>query len=100
MCTIVLAQVRRFALRGTYCSDGIVNLCPKGRYGSSIGSSVSTCTGWCPAGHYCPAGTAEPFHVTWVIMQLVLHGTVQLVLERETLQCLAMMHESAVLRPD
>lgn len=48
-------------LPGTFCSDGIVNLCPKGRYGSKSGSSVATCTGWCPSGHYCPAGTSEPF---------------------------------------
>jgi hypothetical protein len=45
---------------GTYCSDGIVNLCPKGRYGDTNGQSVSTCTGWCPPGHYCVAGTSKP----------------------------------------
>lgn len=48
-------------LPGTYCSDGVVNLCPKGRYGDTRGSSVSSCTGWCPSGHYCPAGTSKPF---------------------------------------
>lgn len=52
---------QKVCLPGTYCSDGVVNLCPKGRYGVSEGSSVPTCTGWCPAGHYCPAGTSEPF---------------------------------------
>ena len=45
---------------GTYCSNGIVNLCPKGRYGSSSGQSVPSCTGWCPPGFYCPAGTSNP----------------------------------------
>jgi len=45
---------------GTYCSDGIVNLCPKGRFGSSPGQSVPTCTDWCPPGHYCPPGTSLP----------------------------------------
>ncbi len=45
---------------GTYCSDGIVNLCPKGRFGSSPGQSVPTCTDWCPPSHYCIAGTSKP----------------------------------------
>jgi len=47
-------------LPGTFCSDGIVNLCPKGRFGSTAGQSVPTCTGWCPPGHYCEAGTSSP----------------------------------------
>jgi hypothetical protein len=51
---------QNICLAGTFCTDGIVNLCPKGRYGAYAGQSVSTCTGWCPAGHYCPAGTSEP----------------------------------------
>lgn len=45
---------------GTFCENGIVNLCPKGRYGSSPSQSVSICTGWCPPGHFCPPGTSLP----------------------------------------
>jgi hypothetical protein len=47
-------------LPGTFCENGIVNLCPKGRYGDKSGESVPTCAGWCPPGHYCPAGTSVP----------------------------------------
>jgi len=51
-------------LPGTFCQNGIVNLCPKGRYGDKAGESVPTCTGWCPPGHYCPPGTSAPLPCT------------------------------------
>jgi len=47
-------------LRGTFCENGIVNLCPKGRYGDKPGAAVKTCSGWCSPGFYCPAGTSDP----------------------------------------
>lgn len=46
---------------GTYCdADGIMQFCPKGRFGSSSGLMVQACTGWCPSGFFCLAGTSKP----------------------------------------
>jgi hypothetical protein len=34
--------------------------CPAGYYGSVAGLADSTCSGLCPAGYYCPAGSVNP----------------------------------------
>lgn len=46
--------------RGTFCTDGLVQPCPRGRYGDAIGLTDSVCTQICPAGFYCPEGSPEP----------------------------------------
>ena len=51
---------QQVCLPGTFCENGIVHLCPKGRYGDQSGAAVKTCSGWCPPGFYCPAGTSNP----------------------------------------
>lgn len=42
---------------GSYCKQGVALPCPVGTYGSSPGLSSPLCSGLCPAGRYCPAGT-------------------------------------------
>ena len=42
---------------GHYCIDGIKTACPAGRYGQTRRISSETCTGPCPAGYVCPAGS-------------------------------------------
>jgi hypothetical protein len=46
---------------GTYSESGarVCSLCPSGRFGSSSGLTSSACTGTCPAGYTCGAGTAN-----------------------------------------
>lgn len=44
---------------GFWCSGGVRTPCPIGRYGSTSGLTVGTCTGECDAGFYCPAGSAS-----------------------------------------
>jgi hypothetical protein len=45
---------------GYYCTSGVRQLCPAGRYGSSSGLSSSTCTGACDTGGFlCPAGSTK-----------------------------------------
>ena len=43
--------------RGTYCLNGVRYLCPSGRFGSTLRSWNSSCSGLCTAGYYCPAGS-------------------------------------------
>ena len=45
---------------GHYCSGGVKVQCPAGTFGNSPGLSTAACDGPCPAGYYCPAGTAGP----------------------------------------
>ena len=45
---------------GTYCEGGVPFLCPRGKYGSTLGLADPTCSAWCPVAHYCPVGTAFP----------------------------------------
>lgn len=45
---------------GSYCKKGVAVLCPKGRFGQSPGMSSPMCSDWCPAGTYCPPGSARP----------------------------------------
>jgi hypothetical protein len=49
---------------GYYCVDGIKTICPAGRFGNSLGLSDANCTGICPEGFYCPAGSANPFELS------------------------------------
>lgn len=44
---------------GAYCTDGVINDCPAGRYGSSNRLSDAGCSGPCQKGHYCPAGSTS-----------------------------------------
>ena len=46
--------------RGHYCDNGMKFLCPEGSYGNSTGIFERRCTGFCPAGFYCPEGSIEP----------------------------------------
>jgi hypothetical protein len=47
---------------GTYSSGGATSCsqCPSGKYGSTAGLNTSACSGPCPAGSFCPVGTASP----------------------------------------
>jgi hypothetical protein len=45
--------------KGFYCRQGIRIRCPEGTYGDAEGLSASTCSGWCPAGFFCPFATAD-----------------------------------------
>ena len=45
---------------GHYCTNGEKRECPAGYYGSTVKLSSATCTGLCPEGYYCPAGTSDP----------------------------------------
>ena len=45
---------------GSYCANGLKTPCPRGRYGATSGLSTRVCTAPCPAGFYCPVGTAVP----------------------------------------
>ena len=46
---------------GSYCIQGVIRDCPKGRYG--IGSRLTTpeCSGLCAVGHYCPRGSTTRY---------------------------------------
>jgi hypothetical protein len=45
---------------GSYCSgDGTKIKCPSGTIGDAEGLTSSACHGLCPAGYYCPVGSAE-----------------------------------------
>lgn len=43
--------------RGAYCVDGVLNLCPAGRFGSEEQMVNADCSGACSLGHYCPPGS-------------------------------------------
>ncbi|KAK1944623.1 hypothetical protein P3T76_004535 [Phytophthora citrophthora] len=45
--------------KGAYCTGGVKRLCPSGTYGATEGLSTAACTAPCPAGFYCPIGTAD-----------------------------------------
>jgi hypothetical protein len=45
---------------GYFCKEGVRLECPPGRFGISEGLSSEDCSGSCPVGFYCPAGTSEP----------------------------------------
>ncbi|CAM9203414.1 unnamed protein product, partial [Phaeothamnion confervicola] len=45
---------------GSYCVNGVRNLCPAGSYGDRMRLSSSSCSGLCSRGHYCPHGSISP----------------------------------------
>ncbi len=46
---------------GSTCVNGVKKACPGGSYGSTEGLYSESCSGTCPEGFYCPAGSVEPF---------------------------------------
>lgn len=46
---------------GYYCKHYKKYLCPAGTYGNEIKLETEVCSGKCPAGFYCPAGTTNPY---------------------------------------
>lgn len=44
---------------GSFCQQGHKFACLAGYYGDSEGLTVESCTGLCPAGWFCPAGTTS-----------------------------------------
>ena len=51
---------QRKAKRGFFAEEGKLYRCPPGRYGHEAGLSTEFCSGFCPAGFYCPWNTSEP----------------------------------------
>jgi len=45
---------------GYFCEGGKKIQCPPGRYGKSYGETSEFCSGYCPAGFYCPWNTTNP----------------------------------------
>ncbi|ETP31356.1 hypothetical protein F442_19775 [Phytophthora nicotianae P10297] len=45
--------------KGFYCRQGIRIRCPEGTYGDIEGLSAASCSGWCPAGYFCPYATTD-----------------------------------------
>jgi hypothetical protein len=45
---------------GYFCEGGKKIRCPPGRYGGSLGMTEAHCSGYCPAGFYCPWNTTAP----------------------------------------
>ncbi|EEY65353.1 uncharacterized protein PITG_17008 [Phytophthora infestans T30-4] len=44
----------RICSKGFYCRQGIRIRCPEGSYGDVEGLTAASCSGWCPAGYFCP----------------------------------------------
>ncbi|KAF4127591.1 hypothetical protein GN958_ATG23220 [Phytophthora infestans] len=49
----------RICSKGFYCRQGIRIRCPEGSYGDVEGLTAASCSGWCPAGYFCPYATTE-----------------------------------------
>ena len=45
---------------GSYADQGLLFVCPAGRYGATHGLSSPRCSGVCTPGFYCPAGSISP----------------------------------------
>ncbi len=45
---------------GYFCEGGKRMQCPPGRYGNVYGETSEFCSGYCPAGSYCPWNTTSP----------------------------------------
>ena len=45
---------------GYFCEGGKKMQCPPGRYGKRYGETSERCSGYCPAGFYCPWNTSVP----------------------------------------
>ena len=48
---------------GHYCVNGTKHFCDERYYGDAFGQIVSTCTGLCSAGYYCPQGSTTAMEV-------------------------------------
>lgn len=48
---------QRICEEGFFCSGGIKSECLPGYYGDSKGLQTGACSGLCPMGYYCPAGS-------------------------------------------
>lgn len=46
--------------KGYYCEEGLLSICPVGRFGNSEGLTNSNCSGLCPEGWICKLGTTSP----------------------------------------
>lgn len=44
---------------GSYCQDGVAQLCPAGVFGDAEQLATATCSGQCSAGYVCPAGSTS-----------------------------------------
>ncbi|CAM9745585.1 unnamed protein product, partial [Discosporangium mesarthrocarpum] len=44
---------------GFFCTNGKRTPCPAGTYGDRAGITESSCSGFCPAGTYCPEGSVR-----------------------------------------
>ncbi|CAM9428107.1 unnamed protein product, partial [Laminaria digitata] len=45
---------------GSFANEGLLFICPPGRYGASHGLASPLCSGDCSPGFYCPAGSISP----------------------------------------
>ncbi|GLD94486.1 hypothetical protein PINS_up003097 [Pythium insidiosum] len=45
---------------GSYCVNGIAYLCPAGTFGATTGLATPQCSGRCPDGYTCAAGSTSP----------------------------------------
>ncbi|CAM9216910.1 unnamed protein product, partial [Sphacelaria rigidula] len=54
-------QAQDICREGHYCREGVMSLCPAGTFGETEGLQDVSCSGPCPAGWYCPAGTVNSF---------------------------------------
>lgn len=48
------------ATSATCAPEPSCSLCPAGTYGSSVGLTISSCSGLCKEGYYCPPGSTTP----------------------------------------
>ena len=46
---------------GSYCANGVAQVCPGGRFGATVGLTLSGCSGECAAGYYCPPNATTPY---------------------------------------
>lgn len=50
----------RVCEKGHYCASMTRYICPGGTFSNAEGLQTAQCSGQCPAGYYCPAGTISP----------------------------------------
>ena len=52
---------------GSFATNGILYLCPAGRFGSVPGLSSSDCSGLCHKGYYCPGMVCPQQALSWLV---------------------------------
>ena len=58
---VVTRTGQRIAEKGYYAVQGVLTICPAGRYGAVEGLSSPLCSGLCDVdGYYCPPGSTSP----------------------------------------